>query len=167
MVDNKLKSLEGKGEELKYSGDQAEDIKEQPLVNIEDIESTEIEPGEDAAKQEVVEDRKKIIGLAAVSNTKHKKAERKKKIEKILEKDMESLYLSMPVYKQNEFRRVGDEISQKINDLLDRTKIKIKNIINLIKKWLLIIPHINKYFLEQEAKIKADKILKVKTDEYK
>lgn len=68
----------------------------------------------------------------------------------------------MPQHKQKEFERVGKEISQKINDLLDKAKVKIKNIINLIKKWLLIIPNINKYFLEQEAKIKADEILKIR-----
>ncbi len=163
MVDNKLKSLENKENELKYSGGKAEDFKERPLADIEDMEPTEIKFEKGDSSGELTEDRKKITGLTAASNIKYKRAERKKKIEEILEKDMGSLYLSMPTYKQNEFRRVGEEISQKINDLLDKAKIKIKNIINLIKRWLLIIPNINKYFLEQEAKIKADKILKIKT----
>jgi hypothetical protein len=30
--------------------------------------------------------------------------------------------------------------------------------LKLIREWLLIIPGVNKYFLEQEAKIKTDKI---------
>jgi len=34
----------------------------------------------------------------------------------------------------------------------------------LIKKWLLLIPGVNKYFLEQEAKIKADEIVKMKNE---
>jgi hypothetical protein len=56
----------------------------------------------------------------------------------------------------------GEETVEKINSLLDKTKIKIGKIINLIKKWLKIIPGINQFFLEQEAKIKTDKIINLK-----
>lgn len=162
MVDNKLKSLEDRESELKYSGDKTEDVKEQLLVNIEKEKSTDINFEEGVSEQKLAENAKKFTGLMAISNAKHKKIERKKKIEKVLEKNMEDVYLNMPQHKQIEFKRVGLEISQKINDLLGKAKVKIKNIINLIKKWLLIIPNINKYFLEQEAKIKADEILKIR-----
>jgi hypothetical protein len=34
--------------------------------------------------------------------------------------------------------------------------------VDVIKRWLSIIPGINKFFLEQDAKIKAEKIIKLK-----
>ena len=41
-------------------------------------------------------------------------------------------------------------------------KVKVKEIVKLIIEWLKIIPGASRYFLEQEAKIKTDKILKLK-----
>lgn len=64
--------------------------------------------------------------------------------------------------KREEFRVKGEETTKKINELLGQTKIKVKKIINLIKAWLKIIPGVNKFFLEQETKLKTDKILKIK-----
>jgi len=51
---------------------------------------------------------------------------------------------------------------KKINTLLDKAKINLGKIASLIRKWLSIIPGVNKFFLEQEAKIKADEIMKLK-----
>jgi hypothetical protein len=45
---------------------------------------------------------------------------------------------------------------------LGQTKIKVNKIIDLIRRWLKLIPGINKFFLEQEVKIKADKIIRLK-----
>ncbi len=101
-------------------------------------------------------------GLAAASSVAAAFAARQKEIEKVLEEDLEEIYIKMPPDKQREFKLAGEETVQKINSLLGSAKFKIKKIINLIKKWLSIIPGINKFFLEQEAKIKADEIIKIK-----
>jgi hypothetical protein len=42
---------------------------------------------------------------------------------------------------------------------MQKTAIKAKEVLKLIVIWLRFIPHVNKYFLEQESKIKTDKIL--------
>ncbi|HDQ22414.1 MAG TPA: hypothetical protein ENN28_00375 [Candidatus Uhrbacteria bacterium] len=84
------------------------------------------------------------------------------KIEDILEEDLEEIYFQMPPEKQAEFRQTGEETAGKIEALLHSTKIKIKKILDLIRDWLKIIPGVNKYFLDQEAKIKTDKILDIK-----
>jgi hypothetical protein len=68
----------------------------------------------------------------------------------------------MNAAQQQEFKKSGEETVKKINNLLDKTKIKAGKIIDLIRAWLRLIPGINRFFLEQEAKIKADKIIKVK-----
>jgi hypothetical protein len=83
------------------------------------------------------------------------------KIESILEEDLTDLYLSLPIDKQKEFKAKGDEVLTKIGLLLKKTKINAKKIFQLIRDWLKIIPGVNRFFLEQEAKIKTDKILRL------
>ncbi len=87
--------------------------------------------------------------------------EREKKIEDILADGLDDIYLSMPPAKQQEFKIVGERTAKEINKLLETTRVKVKQIIELIKKWLSIIPGVNKFFLEQEAKIKSDKIMEL------
>lgn len=81
-----------------------------------------------------------------------------KKVEEILSKDMEKVFLSLDTLTQIKFKQKGEETARKISDLLKTGKAKLKNILSLIVEWLRIIPQVNKYFLEQEAKIKADEI---------
>jgi hypothetical protein len=88
--------------------------------------------------------------------------EREKQIENFLAKDLEEIYLGLPLDKQVEFRKTGEETARKIEKLLEKTKISIGKIVSLIRKWLSLIPGVNKFFLEQEAKIKADEIIKLK-----
>lgn len=85
-----------------------------------------------------------------------------KAIDDILSSGLHEVFLQMSPKKQKEFKTVGEETVVKIVALLDQTKVKVDKIINLIRKWLKIIPGVNKFFLEQEAKIKADRIIKLK-----
>jgi len=87
-----------------------------------------------------------------------------KKVEEILANDLEKIYLKLPDDKKAEFKRVGEKIAKEINSLLSQAKVKIEKITSLIKKWLELIPGVNKFFLEQEAKIKTDKIIKLRND---
>ena len=105
-------------------------------------------------------------GLATKKTIQGRKEERLKKIEEVLEEELEDIYAEMPPEKQKEFQKEGEETVKKIDELLRKTKVNIKKIAGLIKRWLSIIPGINKFFLEQEAKIKADKIIKIKEDKY-
>lgn len=88
-------------------------------------------------------------------------AARTKEIEKVLEKDLGDIYVSLPPEKQRQFRIVGEQTAMAINDLIKTGKLKLKKIIELIRKWLTIIPGVNRFFLEQEAKIKADEIMRI------
>lgn len=80
-------------------------------------------------------------------------------IENILAEDLDKIYADLPAAIQLEFKVKGEQTASKITLLLQKTKIKISEIIKLIKEWLKTIPGINQFFLEQEAKIKADKIV--------
>lgn len=87
---------------------------------------------------------------------------RDEQIDAILSDGLTDIYLSLPPKKQAEFRAGGEEAVKKISILMSQAKIKVKSIVEIIKRWLAIIPGLNKFFLEQDAKIKADKIIKLK-----
>jgi len=83
-------------------------------------------------------------------------------IDSILSEGLNEVFLKMSAQEQQAFQRKGEETVVKINQLLNQTKVKVNKIIALIKAWLQMIPGVNKLFLEQEAKIKADRILRIK-----
>ncbi|OIO20269.1 MAG: hypothetical protein AUJ23_00640 [Candidatus Magasanikbacteria bacterium CG1_02_32_51] len=81
------------------------------------------------------------------------------KIEKIMEDGLEDAYKELTPIQQQEFKIKGEETAWNIRQVLKKTKIKIKEIFKLLLDWLKLLPGVNKFFLEQEAKIKADKII--------
>lgn len=84
------------------------------------------------------------------------------KIEKLMEDGLEDAYKELTPIQQQEFKIKGEETAWKISHILKRTKVKIKEIFKLLLEWLKLLPGVNKFFLEQEAKIKADKIISLK-----
>lgn len=83
------------------------------------------------------------------------------KIEKILEGGLADQYAKLSPIAKQEFRIKGEETSIKIKELLQDTHIKVKKILLLIIEWLKILPGLNKFFLEQEAKIKTDSLVEL------
>ena len=81
---------------------------------------------------------------------------------KKLSRNLNSISNELSKEQQQNFKQTGEETVAQISILLDKAKIKVEQIVNLIKKWLGLIPNANYYYLEQEAKIKADKIIKLK-----
>ncbi|MFH1456985.1 MAG: hypothetical protein ABIF17_02610 [Patescibacteria group bacterium] len=98
------------------------------------------------------------IGEPGVDTT---KSSLHQNIESILEEDLEEIYFSMDKDTQKKFKIEGEKTTQEIILLVKNAKETFKKIFKLIFGWLKIIPSVNKFFLEQEAKIKADKILKI------
>lgn len=83
-----------------------------------------------------------------------------KQIEAILEADLGEMYNNLTPKEQKAFKIKGEETTRSVFQLVyHKSKIKVKKIIKLIRNWLKLLPGINKFFLEQEAKIKADKIV--------
>lgn len=102
---------------------------------------------------------KQIPNNASVQTWQDKRA---REIDNILATGLNDIFLKMNQQEQVIFKKVGEETVVKINTLLLETKVKVHKIVDLIKKWLKLIPGINKFFLEQEAKIKTDQIVKIK-----
>ncbi|MBH41720.1 MAG: hypothetical protein CL685_03325 [Candidatus Magasanikbacteria bacterium] len=82
-------------------------------------------------------------------------------IEKILEEGLKDAYQELTITQKQEFKIKGEEITYEIQQLVGENRVKVKKIFTLILEWLKLLPGVNKFFLEQEAKIKADKIISV------
>ncbi|MBI2444017.1 MAG: hypothetical protein HYV42_02115 [Candidatus Magasanikbacteria bacterium] len=81
------------------------------------------------------------------------------RIEKILEEGVGDAFARLSPVAKEEFKLKGEETARAIRTLLQATHVKVKKIFRLILAWLKMLPGINRFFLEQEAKIKTDKII--------
>lgn len=84
------------------------------------------------------------------------------KIENILEEDLQDAYLSLDPVLRQKFKAEGEKTAGKIERLLAETKVKTGKILNLILAWLKLIPGLNRFFLNQEAKIKTDRLVRMR-----
>lgn len=93
--------------------------------------------------------------------------EERKEIEKIMSEGLEDEYQQLTPQQQEKFKKAGEKTATKIQKLFKKTKFNVHKAYKLLVAWLRKIPHVNKFFLQQEAKIKADALaeLKKKRDE--
>lgn len=84
------------------------------------------------------------------------------KIELIMENGLAEVYKELTPIQQQEFKLKGEHTARALRAQLNRPRLKIREIFRLILDWLKILPGVNHFFLEQEAKIKADKIIALK-----
>jgi len=88
-------------------------------------------------------------------------------VEKVMEEGLKDAFKELNPLQRQEFKIKGEQTAYKIRDLLRATHVKVKKIIKLIMEWLKMLPGINRFFLEQEAKIKTDKIVALKNNSTK
>ena len=157
-----------------------EELKEIPIEQIKtpenekgplfsSIEKEKINEGQNLEKQEKNEKnlkRNKIEdpNLASQNNSKTILKKREDAIDNILADGLSNIFLKMNKTQQQEFKEKGEQTAKKINVLLSDAKTRANKIIDLIRKWLKLIPGVNKFFIEQETKLKADKIMKIRND---
>ena len=87
------------------------------------------------------------------------KSEELREIERILSEGLHDTYGQLPLRLQEKFREHGEKTALTISVLLRAVHVNILKIMKLIRQWLSVIPQVNRFFLEQEAKIKTDKII--------
>ena len=85
-----------------------------------------------------------------------------KQVEGILSEGLEHAYANLNEEGKRTVKTEGEKTAKEISGLLEKGKNVAKKVLHLIRNWLHKIPGINKYFLEQESKIKTDKILALK-----
>ncbi len=107
---------------------------------------------------------KRATNIVAVSQTQNWQKKRALEIDNILSEGLNEVFLKMNSTEQAAFKKNGEETVLKINKLLMETKVKVNKIVELIRKWLQLIPGVNRFFIEQEVKIKADRIIKIKNN---
>lgn len=89
------------------------------------------------------------------------KSKTAKQIESILSDNLQKTYQSLPENLKGQFKEKGEETARQIEKIISQAKIAVHKIVELIKNWLSMIPKVNKFFLEQETKIKTGKILEL------
>mgnify|MGYP001610034885 CR=1 FL=1 len=80
-------------------------------------------------------------------------------VEDILSEDMEDVFKNMSPDNQQKFKAKGEEIARTIWQMIETAKLQLKKVLTLLREWLKMVPGVNRYFLEQETKIKIDKII--------
>lgn len=80
-------------------------------------------------------------------------------VEKILEEDLEQVYFSMQPVEQAAFKERGDAVAKDIEGLIGKARATAERIIALIRSWLQMVPGVSRFFIEQESKIKTDRLL--------
>lgn len=158
-----IESLESQAEQ-RETPEQGQETKEAPEVGAEQLGEQQ---DTDQLKDQLIpaEPAQQVIPATAAQPVEPDRLE--KEIESILQEDLTDMYLSMPPDKQRAFKEKGEETTGKVRQMVSATKVNTKKIFGLIKDWLKMIPGVNKFFLEQEAKIKTDKILLVSEEEKK
>lgn len=126
-------------------------------------EGQEIEEQEEGEKDKV-KDKFEESSLLSKTNSNLALKKREEAIDNILAEGLSNIFLKMKENEQKQFKQKGEETAKKINILLSDAKTKANKIIDLIRKWLKLIPGVNKFFIEQETKLKADKIMKIRNN---
>ena len=85
-----------------------------------------------------------------------------KNIESTMAEGLEDAYKEMDPALQQRFKQTGEDTANAISKLLQQSKLQVKKIVTLLLRWLRLIPRVNPYYLEQQAKIKADAIVALK-----
>ena len=88
------------------------------------------------------------------------KSQLQKEIEDVLEEDLHDLYLELAEPERLIFKHKGEVTASKIRLLLGETKVRVQEIFRLIVEWLRFLPGVSQFFIEKEAKIKTDKLLR-------
>ncbi len=81
-------------------------------------------------------------------------------IEDILAANLGEIYAQLSTDQRQPFKLKGEQVARAIHTMMVNSKVKSHQILKLIEAWLRMIPGVNVYFLQQEAKIKLDKIMR-------
>jgi len=156
---NLLTGEQGLTREVSASESEAATIEvtqEKPEQNIEQIH--ELEQKEESSEEGEVHEEQVAAPSQPTQAPTPSKDPVLKGIEDILADDLTDLYLALPEERRTEFKTRGEEVALKITQMARAGQVKVRKILDLIRGWLRLIPGVNRFFLEQEAKIKADKI---------
>ncbi|MFA5954407.1 MAG: hypothetical protein WC817_02640 [Patescibacteria group bacterium] len=91
------------------------------------------------------------------------KSQSLQQIEDILSEDLGEVYASLSPKEQFIIKTKGEQTAEKIREVLRQATLQFRTLFKLILSWLRVIPGVARPFVEQEAKIKADKLLRLRS----
>lgn len=77
-------------------------------------------------------------------------------VENVLSEDLAETYKQLAPDTQQEFKKKGEQVARTVKQMITTGTFHAKKVLSLVLDWLRLIPHINRFFLEQEAKRKID-----------
>lgn len=83
-------------------------------------------------------------------------------IEGVLEEGLLELYKALSQSQRKQFKIEGERTARAIERMIKKAAVTVMEIIRLIRRWLRLLPGVNIFFIEKEAKIKAERILALK-----
>jgi len=93
--------------------------------------------------------------------TPHTKSERVQEIELIMSDGLADIYSTLDVTQQQAVKVEGEKAANEIEGLIEQGAVVAKKVLSILRNWLTKIPGVNKFFLEQESKLKTDKIMAI------
>lgn len=161
MSGNTLNKIEHSGSIFKPEV-KTEPVLENTQEKVAEKSALEKKAEKEGAVTTEVKESASASAATATTTTDDYHKRREIQIDACLSEGLNETFLAMTPDKQKIFKEEGEKTVKKINVLLDATKVNVSKIVKLIKHWLGLITGINRFFLDQEAKIKADKIVKIK-----
>lgn len=149
-------------EQIKTSENQKESL--MTVVEKEKTNEAQVLEKNEEADQDLKKNKFEDPKIVAQNNSQAVLKKREEAIDNILADGLSNIFLKMNETQQQDFKEKGEQTAKKINVLLSDAKTRANKIIDLIRKWLKLIPGVNKFFIEQETKLKADKIMKIRND---
>lgn len=77
----------------------------------------------------------------------------------LADEQLQRIYAGLPPAVQGRFRDEGSKLAVWIETAITAGKLILKELHHRIVAWLRIIPRVNHWYLQQEAKVKTDAIL--------
>lgn len=155
--ESNLEQIKISAPESHESQAQPESIPEKKLEKVEKVKDKSTLPLKKKIHLPLKSSAPKPLALPNDYETKKLQA-----IEDIMSSGLDKAFLEMKPSEQKRFKDEGEKTAKKISTLLGKARVSADKIVSLIRRWLSLIPRINRFFLEQEVKIKADKILNIK-----
>lgn len=147
------------------TGMKSPEIPKSPETNRENLENRALETETDGAvaaeKEPTAAEQPPVAGPAPVLPQAPTKDADLMRVERALEDGLGDVYVGMPKEARIRFKQKGEQVAATLRVMLDSAKVNAKKVLQLIREWLKLIPGVNKFFLEQEAKIKTDRILEL------
>lgn len=80
----------------------------------------------------------------------------------LADESLQRIYAGLPPVVQGRFRDDGSTLAAWIETAITTGKLILKELHHHIVAWLRIIPRVNHWYLQQEAKVKTDAILAIR-----